>query len=127
MASRAATPKWLQISGLHRVRQNFHFEALMLALTLFSYSVFLSVILRACERFDSAPLLSFRAQPRNLREAIQYSMRAIAAISLNRDTAAFSRFKQIFALINISATLRPRAQSALRVNSDSSAALGMTN
>jgi len=44
-------------------------------------------------------------------------MRAIAAIRLNRDTPAFSRFKQMFALINIFATLRV----------DFSAALGMTN
>jgi hypothetical protein len=43
-------------------------------------------------------------------------MRAIAAIRLNRDTPAFSRFKQVFALITIFATFRV----------DSSAALGMT-
>ena len=54
-------------------------------------------------------------------------MRAIAAIRLNRDTPAFSRFKQVIALITISATLRPHELSALRVNSDPSAALGMTN
>jgi hypothetical protein len=43
---------------------------------------------------------------RNLREAIQCSMHAIAAIRFNRDAPAFWRFKQIFALINIYATLR---------------------
>jgi hypothetical protein len=43
-------------------------------------------------------------------------MRAIAAIRLNRDTPAFSRFKQVFALVTIFATLC----------ADSSAALGMT-
>jgi hypothetical protein len=44
-------------------------------------------------------------------------MRAIAAFRLNSDTPAFSRFKQVFALIAIFAALR----------GDSSALLGMTN
>ena len=63
-----------------------------------------------CSEFMSklakTALFVIPSSARNLREAIQCSMHGIAAIRLNRDTPAFSRFKQIFALINIFATLR---------------------
>jgi len=40
-------------------------------------------------------------------------MRVIAAIRLNRDVPAFSRFKQMFALINVFAALRVYSSTVL--------------
>src|SRR6266852_2614616 len=80
--------------------------------------------------------LSFRAQPRNQRGAIQERTRDPARVRLNRGMRALctrrvdkqhaystrpSRFHTLSPL-----PLRPHARSALRLNSDSSAALGMT-